>query len=183
MPILKMCECGCGEPTRIPDRNRFALGQIKGIPLRFKHGHNARHKNGFRLAGVNYLRMYRPDHEHSFSDGSVQIHTLVATAALGHALPPKAEVHHVNEDKMDNSNHNLVICQDRAYHLLLHARARVKRHGGNPNTQAICSHCHIVKDREFFSRSRSSWTGRSRWCRECNRECRKDKQGDLSVSV
>lgn len=69
-------------------------------------------------------------------------HILIAERALGKPLPKGAEVHHVNEDKRNNRPSNLVICQDRAYHALLHRRARVLRASGNPNTQRICYRCH-----------------------------------------
>jgi uncharacterized CHY-type Zn-finger protein len=44
-----------------------------------------------------------------------------------------------------------VICQDAAYHLLLHARTRIVRAGGSPNTQRICGHCKNIFSIEQFS--------------------------------
>lgn len=40
------------------------------------------------------------------------VHILVAEKALGRTLPKGAEVHHVNEDRADNRNTNLVICEN-----------------------------------------------------------------------
>lgn len=51
-------------------------------------------------------------------------HVLVAEKALGRELKGTEEVHHWNENKQDNRPSNLVICPDRAYHLLLHQRTR-----------------------------------------------------------
>lgn len=51
-----------------------------------------------------------------------------AELALGKPLPLGAEVHHVH-DRADT----LVICQDREYHLLLHARMRAR---GQPSDHA-----------------------------------------------
>lgn len=38
----KLCECGCGEPTRISEKTRTNRGWVKGEPLRFINGHNMR---------------------------------------------------------------------------------------------------------------------------------------------
>ena len=49
-------------------------------------------------------------------------HVVISEKALGKKLPKGVEVHHVNGDKTDNRNENLVICADHAYHCLLHRR-------------------------------------------------------------
>ena len=69
-------------------------------------------------------------------------HILIAEKALGHRLPPKALVHHHDEDRQHNSNLNLVICEGRGYHALIHQRMRVVRAGGDPNNDRICHCCH-----------------------------------------
>lgn len=50
-------------------------------------------------------------------------HLVLAERALGHALPKGTHVHHFNGVRADNKR-NLVICQDAAYHCLLHRRQR-----------------------------------------------------------
>jgi hypothetical protein len=37
-----MCECGCGQPTTIPTSTNRKIGRIKGVPMRYLPGHNAR---------------------------------------------------------------------------------------------------------------------------------------------
>ena len=78
-------------------------------------------------------------------------HVVVAERALGKALPPGAIVHHFNNDGTDNSNRNLVIGQDQAYHMLLHALDRVRRAGGRPFLDKICHDCREVKPVTEFS--------------------------------
>lgn len=69
-----------------------------------------------------YVRVRAPDHPRADPNGYVLEHIVVAEQALGKALPPGAEVHHVSGDRGNNHPQNLVICQDHAYHMLLHAR-------------------------------------------------------------
>ncbi len=72
-------------------------------------------------------------------------HVLVAEKALGKELPPGAVVHHVNEIKSDNRPENLVICPDRAYHNLIHARMRAMDACGDPNKR-FCKYCKQYDD-------------------------------------
>lgn len=51
-------------------------------------------------------------------------HVAVAEQAIGKPLPKGAIVHHIDGDKHNNAPSNLVICQDRAYHNLIHRRER-----------------------------------------------------------
>lgn len=84
-------------------------------------------------------RRYRYPAE-NFDGIKKPLHIFVAEKALGRALPVGAVVHHFNEDTMNYSNKNLVICEDRAYHNLLHVRQRALAACGNPEYRK-CSVC------------------------------------------
>lgn len=77
-------------------------------------------------------------------------HIAVAEFVLGHALPKGAQVHHVNGDKTDNRTCNLVICQDAAYHSLLHRRERALLACGNANAER-CGYCGGYNDQDDMS--------------------------------
>jgi hypothetical protein len=78
-------------------------------------------------------------------------------------------VHHVDGNRRNNVRTNLVICQDAAYHKLLHYRAKILRLGGNPNTDRYCSDCRTLKPIEDFNRLASNkCSGRQTICRECS---------------
>ncbi len=67
-------------------------------------------------------------------------HLVVAEKALGHSLPRKARVHHVNENRQDNRPENLVICPDDNYHKLLHQRMRAMKATGHADWRK-CQFC------------------------------------------
>ena len=65
--------------------------------------------------------------------GLVFVHLLIAERILGKPLRRSAEVHHVDEDKTNNAHQNLVLCDSRAYHALLHQRQRALEACGDPS--------------------------------------------------
>jgi hypothetical protein len=140
------CQCGCGQKTTI----------YRGKPRKFISGHNGRlesnlsmlrnlskpgeeshnWKGGKTIDSRGYKMFYDP------SNGKVcnytREHASICEALLGKPLPPKAVIHH-HKDKLDNSS--LVICEDQAYHTLLHQRKRAYEACGNP----IWRKCYICK--------------------------------------
>ena len=72
-------------------------------------------------------------------------HVRIAESALGKELPAGAVVHHVDGSRDNNSNDNLVVCPDRAYHNLLHARMDAVNASGNPDFRK-CRWCGVYAD-------------------------------------
>lgn len=72
-------------------------------------------------------------------------HVRVVEAAIGKCLPKGAEVHHVNEITSDNRPENLVVCPNRQYHMILHARQRALDASGHANWRK-CSYCKEYDD-------------------------------------
>lgn len=58
-----------------------------------------------------------------FGDRKLE-HIAIAEKALGKKLPRGVVVHHVNENKSDNRNENLVICPGQGYHVMIHGRMK-----------------------------------------------------------
>lgn len=87
---------------------------------------------------MSYKRIYDPKHEMAFANGYVQEHVFIAMKALGKPLPAEAVVHHHTKDQ-------LVICQNRAYHNLIHRRQRAYKACGHANYMK-CSYCKRYDD-------------------------------------
>lgn len=75
-------------------------------------------------------------------------HVRVVENVLGFELPKGVVIHHWNEIKTDNRNENLLVCQDRAYHNLIHARMRAYDACGNASFRpcVVCKKYDDVKN-------------------------------------
>lgn len=173
MPLYSdtvVCQCGCGLPAPIATRSSKQFGYEKGQVHRFRAGHNSRLR-----AAKSYRKVSRPDHPRATATRTnIHAHVDIAERALGHCLPVTAQVHHVDGNRHNNANYNLVICQDNAYHALLHIRAKTLRAGGNPNTDRACTKCGVAKPfAEFSKRGDDTSHGLNSTCRQCDAETAK----------
>ncbi len=114
--------------------------------------------------------MYRPKHRpikhyRTVADGR-RLHRVRAEKAFGRPLPPYAVVHHVDGTISEYSQ--LVICQDQAYHAVLHARMRVQKRGGNPDEQMYCGVCRSLKPINEMSICGGKRTERCKACTAVN---------------
>lgn len=176
------CQCGCGQETSLSTQSDTRRGYVKGQPRRFRPGHNHNRRMTARVSG--YLMTSRPEHPRA-KNGCVYDHVLIAEQALGRYLPEGVEVHHVDENERNNTKTNLVICQDRAYHKLLHVRSRLVRAGGNPNLEKLCCDCRAVKPLDDFNRMASNKsTGRQKSVSGLRQEQRRQKtrEGGIVMS-
>ena len=97
------------------------------------------------IAARGYVFIHAPTHPKANRSGYVPEHTTIAEKALGKFLPDGAEIHHIDEVRTHNATTNLVICQDRAYHMLVHQRTRALRACGNANFRK-CQFCKFYGD-------------------------------------
>lgn len=122
---------------------------------------------GGRTISVGYVRVLMPEHHRADGNGYTAEHVLVAERALGRPLEKKHPVHHHDENRSNNANGNLVICEDLKYHKLLHTRMSILRRGGNPNTDKWCPHCERLLPQARFHRDRRQPDGLNRQCKQC----------------
>lgn len=85
----------------------------------------------------------------------VSPHVAVVERVLGKHLPVGAEVHHVDENPLNNDPCNLVVCPSAAYHKLLHQRQRAFDACGNYHWRR----CHICKQ---YDAPENLWVSRKK---------------------
>ncbi len=112
-------------------------------------------------------------HPRAGRDGYVPQHILVVEQAIGHVLDPRHKVHHVDGNTGNNSNRNLVACEDQAYHLLLHQRKRALEACGDPSARKcnICGSYERQWDIVLYPYRR---TGRQDSTQARHRECNRN---------
>lgn len=102
-------------------------------------------------------------------------HRYKAEQVLGRSLKGKERVHHIDYDKTNNQNNNLVICPDDSYHRLLHARTDCIKDGYNPNTHHYCTECGVYHTHNMFPKNKSSWSGLHNMCKTSSNKKRRGK--------
>jgi hypothetical protein len=130
------CQCGCGKTTNI----------YRGIPKKFIHGHHIRMQGNPKWkGGINFCHGYKHiknrTHPAAYKGGYIPEQRIIVEKILGKILPAKAVLHHVNGDRLDNRNCNLIICESQNYHNLLHQRERALKYFGSVNARK-CTVCH-----------------------------------------
>lgn len=113
-----------------------------------------RHKKGAAIVRANGY-VYR-------SGRNRNEHVLIAEKALGRPIPRGVVVHHIDENKRNNANSNLLICT-REYHNMIHARMRALAEAGNASFRK----CHIC--RTWSHPSGMQKNGRGYRHKECHR--------------
>lgn len=124
-----------------------------------------------RRTSMGYVSVKMPGHPRADVNGWVWQHVLVAEKAVGHPFRKTAPVHHVDEDPSNNSSGNLVVCQDHAYHRLLHLRQVAFDACGCPDWRR-CIYCRAYDDVSTMVRHAKG--GRTEQL--CHRQCRIDHQ-------
>jgi len=97
-----------------------------------------------------YLCEFAPNHPRATKEGYVRTHILVAEKKLGRYLKPEECVHHIDEDKYNNSPDNLMVFKTVADHSAFHKGVKAVCDGDvwycpdkRINCKEICPICGI----------------------------------------
>ena len=118
-----------------------------------------------------YVKILCRNHPRRNSGSYVGEHILIAEKALNHYLPETAVVHHHNEIKSDNSSGNLVVCENKSYHHILHSRIKSRKMCGNAN-YSRCWYCKKYDSKENLKKGSLSYIHK-----ECDSSYRKHLKG------
>lgn len=111
---------------------RWEMARRKGLrPANYK---------GRAKIGGGYIGIYLPGHPRAKPNGYVPEHILIVEKAIGKPLRKDAVVHHINRNRADNRNENLVVCHGAAYHMHIHMRIRALESCGHANW-LVCKYC------------------------------------------
>jgi hypothetical protein len=175
LPIYGYCQCGCGSKVGMYKQDRPLKGIIKGTFQRYLHGHNTLMesnpfwKGGKAIRSDGYAMISIGNNCHTFE------HILMCEKVLGKSLPKGVVIHHVNEKRNDNHNGNFVICQNIAYHMILHKRIKALKISGHADWEK-CQFCGEYDDTSNIFHSKYG----QKYHRECKRiyqsKYRKEKE-------
>ena len=99
------------------------------------------------------------------SKGYVKEHRLIVEKVLGYVLSPQIPVHHHDENKSNNANGNLVVCEDLGYHKFLHMRTSALKACGHTHWKK-CRYCKEWDDpdnSDMYVFKSNSWHRSCRW--------------------
>jgi hypothetical protein len=172
------CNCGCGNKTKLYTQNCFVAGKecFKGFPKKYLYEHKGRGENcqGHRWKGGRtidshgYVFIRSIGHPRVNKTGAVQEHILICEKVLGKYLPTLAAIHHVDGNRSNNVNKNLVICENNAYHQLLHKRTNAYNACGHASWEK-CQHCKQYDKPENLVHGK-----RTKFHKECERIYRRE---------
>lgn len=104
-----------------------------------------------------YIEVIKPEHPNARKNGSVLEHRLVAERKLGRYLKKTEVVHHIDENKTNNDEDNLIVFRTNADHVRFHKIGTMKDMGDGTYTCPIleknivqCKHCgkYFIKNKD-----------------------------------
>ena len=118
-----------------------------------KRGELCHNWKGGISSNCGYIEVLKPNHPCASGRGYIRRSHLVAESVLDKPFPKGAVVHHINGIETDDRKSNLVICQDNAYHMMLHYNKTALNQCGHKNWRR-CGFCHKYDDPKNLLRSK-----------------------------
>jgi len=181
---MKKCLCGCGQETTIIKETCKTRGLIAGQYHKYIRGHNISRgsKNPFwrggrfiaKIKNRAYILVKSWNHPRANRWGYVFEHVLFAEKSLGENLPANAIIHHHDGNGTNNNPGNLVVCENNAYHKILHLRQKALKESGSVNLRK----CVFCKNYDSLNNLTPIGTGGF-----CHAECRNGYQRERRAAA
>lgn len=127
---------------------------------KIKHGN--RWRGGRTVSSHGYMLIRMPNHPRVNKNGYIYEHTLVAEKILGRPLKKGEIVHHIDENRQNNSEENIAIKKSIAYHKVEHRNNNSKlRSPGedNPLIECLCGCGALFRKYDLSGRPRQFISG------------------------
>jgi hypothetical protein len=119
-----------------------------------------------------YKIIHKPGYPSVDKKNRIREHIYVMEQHLGHLLPKGSVVHHINGVRTDNRIENLVLCESKSSHRILHAQLEALNACGHENWLKCC-YCHKYDDpKNLFVRVHKICGTGSSYHTKCNAEYR-----------
>lgn len=120
--FVRLCECGCGQPTLLSINTIPKTGAVRGQPLKYLarhhlHGQNHPRYKGQTFSTLGYVYRFIPQHPYANKDGCVMEHRLVMESVIGRYLLPEEVVHHRDGNRQNNTPDNLELFANQSEHV------------------------------------------------------------------
>lgn len=163
------CYCGCGQKTKFYKYTDKRTGTIKGEPRKYIIGHHMKGKNNHnwkngKVVQNGYVYLLFPNHPKSHN-GYVKRSHIVMEKIINGPLPDDSIVHHIDENKKNDSPDNLMLCLNIAEHNKIHQQQRAIAACGNRNWRQ-CRYCGQYDD------PKNLYIPPDKDCNAFHRECR-----------
>lgn len=123
------------------------MSEIENNKISWITKYNKENNNEYKnyVFSGKYLAILLPNHHMARKDGYVYIHQLQAEKKLGRKLKKSECVHHIDENKYNNEENNLMVFKTIADHTAFHNGAEIYLEGdvwvACPNKNLLCPIC------------------------------------------
>jgi hypothetical protein len=128
----------------------------RGVRMEIKNSRNGKYWKGGRFTDpLGYVRILMPKHPRAWKSGYIHEHILIMEKILGRPILSTEHIHHIDDNRSNNSPGNLMLFRTKGMHKSYHERLKAFKECGHYDWRK-CRFCHIYDNPKnlVFSGSR-----------------------------